>query len=128
METIVSIEECTFTHSNQWASYDGYIIKTTLQEIKVGISNGQSCCEQWGYCSTLDNPEEFIGARLKEVKITNTALETATFTGEYSGNTMFVTIETSEGTFQLVMYNDHNGYYGHEAIVVSNKLTESEYL
>ena len=41
---------------------------------------------------------------------------------------MFVNVETDKGLLQFVAYNEHNGYYGHEACVISKHLNESEYL
>ena len=34
---------------------------------------------------------------------------------------MFVNINTSNGALQFAAYNEHNGYYGHEAVVISEK-------
>ncbi|MEL3959481.1 hypothetical protein NST17_20225 [Caldifermentibacillus hisashii] len=41
---------------------------------------------------------------------------------------MFVDIITSNGTLQFVAYNEHNGYYGHEAKVISTQIEHSEFL
>jgi hypothetical protein len=50
MEKILRIEETTFkTNEKDWSIYEGFQIITDQQTIKVGISNGQSCCESWGY-------------------------------------------------------------------------------
>ncbi len=124
-EIIESIKETSFNHKDKWSTYDGFIIKTNLQEIKVGISNGQSCCENWGYLTSEDNDNfnSFIGAELLEVKVTDTALSTVVIENlkEVSNaETMFVTFETANGTFQIVAYNDHNGYYGHDAVLITN--------
>ena len=129
-EKIISIVEDTFKiGSNNWGdNYDGWTITTDQQTICVGISNDQSCCENWGYVSSLDNPEDFVGADLLEIKLVNEKLETVELPNMYEGSCMFVTFETSKGTFQLVTYNDHNGYYGHSAVVVSTQLTHSETL
>ena len=45
-----------------------------------------------------------------------------------SGGAMFVNLETSEGLLQFVAYNAHNGYYGHEAVLVSKQLNHEERL
>ena len=44
------------------------------------------------------------------------------------GGVMFVNLETDMGTLQFVAYNEHNGYYGHEAKVQCTKLTHAEHL
>jgi hypothetical protein len=39
-------------------------------------------------------------------------------------NVYFITFETSNGTLQLAVYNEHNGYYGHNCYIKSNLMTE----
>ena len=46
----------------------------------------------------------------------------------YEGGVMFVDIETDRGVLQFVAYNEHNGYYGHEARVSSTQVTHKEIL
>ena len=41
---------------------------------------------------------------------------------------MFVNLETNKGTLQFVAYNEHSGYYGHEAKVQCTQLMHSETL
>lgn len=134
-ETIVRIEEASWSKpDNRWCGYDGFTIITDQQTIKVGIANGSSCCENWGHLASQDDLSGFAGAELLNIKITDTALRTYTqeelpTQGEYGdGGTMFVDFETSKGVFQIVAYNDHNGYYGHEAVVISRDLNHEEYL
>ncbi len=31
---------------------------------------------------------------------------------------MFLTIKTSKGIFQFAVYNSHNGYYGHDGVLM----------
>jgi hypothetical protein len=120
--------------SSGWDRHDGYKVTTVRQEITVSISNGQSCCESWGYLASEDDLERFVGERLYRIQITDTD-RIGRFVREpdYSkssdqdivldaGDTMFVDFETSAGVFQLVAYNAHNGYYGHNAMVVSREL------
>ena len=115
---------------NDWSVYDGYKIITDKQEIFFGISNGQSCCENWGYFSTPDDFKEFIGTGLLEVKVVDTGLNTAKLEELYldEGQIMFVTFETTNGTLQFAAYNSHNGYYGHTAILRSIQLNEDQSL
>lgn len=60
MEKIISIKEGSF-EKNKYSSYAGYIIETNKQVIKFGISDHQSCCESWGYFSSEDDFDEFVG-------------------------------------------------------------------
>lgn len=128
-EQIISIEDTSFRlDSKSYGSYDGFVIKTTEQEIKLGIGNGQSCCENWGYFITNDEPDTFIGADVLGVDIVHTCLEKEKAPKMYEGDAMFVNIETTKGTLQFTAYNEHNGYYGHAAVVVSTQLNHSTYL
>jgi hypothetical protein len=125
-EKIISIEECSFSRNcpgwrgEEW--FEGYIVTTENQTFKVGISSGQSCCENYGYLTTNDDLSEYIGAHLVQVATVDTALDVQSI--EEQGLTsvdacMFVNFSTSKGTMQLVAYNEHNGYYGHTAVVIS---------
>ncbi len=129
METITAITEASFkTVGDYEHSMDGFIITTTEQEIKVGIDNYQSCCENWGYFMTNDTPQDFIGAELLSVDIVDEILNKEKAPELYDGSAMFVNFETSRGTLQFTAYNEHNGYYAHQACVISKQKIESEYL
>lgn len=121
-ETILKIEEVEFDNK------EGFAIVTDKQKIVMGISSNQSCCENFGYFWTNDSVENFVGAKLLNVSLTDTLLKTESFDKEYAGDVMFVNFETNKGTLQFVAYNEHNGYYGHEAVVVSTQLDHTEYL
>lgn len=128
MEKILRIEETNFkTEERSWGGYDGFQIITDLQTIKIGISDGQCCCESFGCIITNDDTKEFIGAELKSIAIVDNALNNKKIEElEYldSGGAMFVNFETSEGLLQFVAYNAHNGYYGHDAVLISKQLNE----
>jgi hypothetical protein len=120
-ETIVSIKEVD-------GDYAGYHVTTDQQVIELEIWNKQDCCENWGYFWSNDNPDDFIGATLQEVRITDTILDTEKLVDVYDGGIMFVSLYTSSGVLQFVAYNEHNGYYGHDAIVKSKQLNHTEVL
>jgi hypothetical protein len=104
-------------HSN----YEGYIVKTEDKEYKVLISNSQSCCESFGYLQSEDDLDEFIGAELLSVQTTDVGLVKEEVEYGYdSGDIMFVDFNTNKGTFQLAVYNAHNGYYGHGIIITTD--------
>jgi len=132
MENILRFEETTFKKTqDDWQSFDGYVITTNKQGIKIGISNGQECCEFFGYFSSADNLEDFVGATIKNITITDIELQTGLANkhdAEYldEGGIMFVNIETNRGIVQFAAYNGHNGYYGHEAVIISEQLTHEE--
>ena len=102
--------------------YDGFEVQTTEQVIFVGISNYQDCCEDWGYVSTVDDVKDYIDAELLNIVIVDENLNTKDFVESDESAAMFVNFETSKGTFQLTMYNIHNGYYSHDAVLVSRQL------
>lgn len=123
MEKILKIEETSFDGK------DGFVITTDQQEIKLGIDYDQLCCEKWGYFMSEDDLSEFVGSNLIAVKVVDTALKTwDEIEDMYEGDAMFVNIETSNGLLQFVAYNEHNGYYGHEACVISKQVKEECYL
>ena len=131
-EKILAIREVTIN------GYDGYLIITDKQEIELSIANGQDCCERWGYFMSEDNTEDYIGANLIDIELTDTALNEAKMKEEkvdsfingswYEGGIMFVDLKTDKGVLQFVAYNEHNGYYWHEAKVISTFLTHDENL
>lgn len=126
---IEEVENITFD-GHDYPAFDGFKITTDKQEIMVLISNGQSCCENWGYLSAFENNkerEDFLGAKLLKIEIVDTALNKKEWNSKFEyglddGDVMFVNFETSKGVFQLTAYNSHNGYYGHEARLISNQL------
>jgi hypothetical protein len=126
-ETILNIQEVSDRKVGRWQTYDGYTVTTDRQVIALLISNRQSCCEHWGYFMSEDDTDEFVGAALLDLKISDTALNPqkmeANDVGDvYDGDVMFVTLETDRGPLQFVAYNQHNGYYGHTALVSSQQL------
>lgn len=131
MEKIISIENTDWKENKEdYREYSGYVITTDKQQIKVGISNQQSCCENWGYVTSEDDLTEYVGCSLIGITTTDSMLENKPFTGldTDSGNCMFITFKTDKGDFQFVAYNEHNGYYSHEVTLISEQLKESEYL
>lgn len=133
MEKILRIEETNFKTKGKYYddSFEGYQIITDQQTIKIGISDSQSCCESFGCIITNDETKEFIGAELLGISITDTALNNKKIEElEYldCGGAMFVNLETSEGLLQFVAYNAHNGYYGHDAVLISKQINRNECL
>lgn len=125
MDKILRIEENTFTLEKDSYAYDGFEIVTEDQTIRIGIENGQSCCEQWGCVITNDDTVEFIGATILGVSLTDKNMYNKQIEAlEYidAGGVMFVNIETDKGLLQFCAYNSHNGYYGHDAVLISKQL------
>lgn len=105
--------------------YDGYQIKTDDKDIFLLISNGQGCCESWGYLSSLDKLSDFNGANILDISYTDLNLKSGDIIidGIRSNNIdinacQFLNINTDKGLLQFVVYNEHNGYYGHDVRIV----------
>lgn len=131
MEIIKSIQEVHNKKLNRtdYSEYDGFLIKTDKQDIFIGIDNHQDCCEQFGYLTSEDNLKDFVGAQLNNIIKVDKALNSKILEQTNSldeGSAIFVNLETSNGTLQFTVYNSHNGYYGHEAIVISKELNHSQ--
>lgn len=128
------MEKILFIREYETNSYSGYEIITDKQSIKLSIDNRQACCENWGYFWCNETPQEFVGANLLNITLTDTTLNEAILvrhvdgSHNYEGDIMFVNIETDQGTLQFVAYNQHNGYYGHTAIVECHQLNEKRVL
>lgn len=126
-EKIIRIEEASFGFDGRCNAFDGYLIITDKQTIRLGVSNEQACCERIGYFSTPDEIASFIGSTLLEMKITDICLNPHKLDAEmYEGGAMFVDIVTDRGVLQFTVYNAHNGYYGHEAVAVSRQLNHAQ--
>ena len=105
--------------------YCGYEVTTTHEIISVLIDNNSRCCEYYGYMSTNDDITEFVGATLFNIELTDTALNTTKIAEMTEGfhydidveQIQFVNFVTNRGIMQLVVYNYHNGYYGHEILI-----------
>lgn len=134
MEIIKKIEE--YHEGEGWDSYSGYAITTNEQVIKLLIDDEPQCCEITGYFMSEDNLTEYIGSELLDIKITDTELKEGLLKKHdvdvddewFEGDVMFVDLITSKGTLQFIAYNEHNGYYGHEAVVKSQQINHSTIL
>lgn len=126
MELINDIVEVSGI-KHDYCMMEGFKITTSKQEILVLISEGQSCCEDFGYMSSFEHPDEFIGAELLKIETVDEAHNKEKWNTEHEfgldeGDAEFVNFETSNGLFQLAVYNAHNGYYGHSILIKSNQL------
>lgn len=134
MEKIIDIKD--YEATEDYTNVAGFEVVTTEQSIKLFIDNVSLCYENWGHFWCNDNPQDFVGAELHSVRLTDTALNEAQMKANdlnsnekwFEGNVMFVNLETDKGTLQFVAYNEHNGYYGHDAQVKCTQLTHAETL
>ena len=123
----VSIETCFFfeTDDKQEKRFDGYAIETTGNQYLVLIENGQQCCENFGYFASEDNTSDFIGKSIESFSFVDTELDTSSFSCgdrvEYKKNIQFFDLRFTDGSvLQFAVYNAHNGYYGHDILIMKN--------
>lgn len=135
MNKIVSIKEVINYEFKKGYGFDGYEVITEQERYLILISNMQNCCEDWGYTTTNDDVNDFIGSELIDVTFTDTSLNTLNIKKVSVYNyvhdvvgVQFVNFVTSYGVLQLAVYNAHNGYYGHDIKVIKNdvELLDSE--
>jgi len=100
--------------------YDGFRVETDQGSIILAISSSQDCCENFGTVSSADDFADFIGSTILEIKTTGDLItKSVEFDVNYmeEGGYEFITLETTKGTLQFVVYNMHNGYYGHAVVI-----------
>lgn len=127
MSKIISITETSFGKGDK---YSGFVLLLDDDStVRMGIENGQCCCENWGYLTSQDDLTDFIGAMFISVAVTDAELKHYDVASVYDGAAMFINVETSRGCLQFVAYNEHNGYYSHDAVLIENgTITHTEYL
>lgn len=137
MEKILKIEEVENVNEkgeptkDRWECYDGYKIETTVQTILFLINNGQSCCEEWGSMISEDNLEDFIGSNLLSIENVEDAegdikkYFIEDFYNDQPSDSILINVNTSNGTLQFALYNDHNGCYGHDYIIRSVQFNDN---
>ena len=101
------------------------VIVTDSARYVVEIDDDQHCCEIFGgYIICEDEPTSYVGAKLLKIYLTDTSLNTKVvkeinemqnyYDSCWFHNIQFVNIQTTCGLLQFVVYNCHNGYYGHD--------------
>lgn len=123
MSIIKCIKEINLTMPPDDIEMEGYEVQTTTDKYLILVSSYQQCCEKAGYMSSDDDLLPFIGAELTGITITDDKLSTKIIQkgmDQEGSSIQFVTFYTSRGSFQLIVYNMHNGYYGHSILIKKN--------
>lgn len=105
--------------------FDGFKITTSKNIWYILISNAPQCCENFGYVSKPDDYKDFIGANVYSISSTVRTIKDniesiqLSSSSEYS-NCLFITFYTDKGDLQFTAYNEHDGYYGHNVVIVKD--------
>lgn len=142
-EKILSIEELQ-NYRLPWqagdltfhSEMDGWRVTTDAQDILFLIDNSQDCGDAWGYACSDDNPSDFIGAILLEVRLTDEArrtpfmakIDSGSAEFRYGGAAQFVDFITDRGLLQFAVYNEHNGNYSHSVYIQGNGMSVTRYI
>lgn len=99
--------------------YTGYRVETEKGNIDILIEDESQCYEEWGYMTSDDNLDYFIGAELKDVSIVSDGDKKilSELEKKYEFRAEFVEFKTDKGIFQIAVYNAHNGYYSHKVVI-----------
>ena len=124
-EIIKNIEEVKIMTDKEYEEYsDGFKISTSYHNIYILIDSETECCENHGCIMSEDDITDFIGAEILNIYMTDHELKTYDLSYQIEGDkldyrdyAMFVNIDTSNGPLQFVVYNLHNGYYGHDILI-----------
>ena len=118
--------------------YSGY--RLTLSDnnsIMFMIDSYQQCCESFGYLSTNDNIQDFIGSTIQKVEIvtgdnyTKSDLIISNYNGKDTievdvKECVFLIVTTDKGELTFAVYNAHNGYYSHDVkVFVGDKVYQT---
>ena len=109
-----------YSQSRKYDNLEGLHIATDKGDIKILISDGQSCCKDAGskFLETPDNIEKFIGStilKIEDVCVGLTAAEDD-YVFDRVGEVQ-LKVTTTKGVLQYAVYNEHNGYYSHATFV-----------
>lgn len=104
------------------------IVKTHNNCFTAEIDTSRNCCEIYGgYIICEDDVSAFIGSSLLKISLTDVALnnhivkEINSLQNSHHScdfhKIQFINFETTKGVLQFVVYNCHNGYYGHDITI-----------
>ena len=104
------------------------VVKTHNNCITAEIDTERNCCEIYGgYIICEDDVSTFIGSSLLKISLTDVALnnyivkEINSLQNSHHScdlhKIQFINFETTKGVLQFVVYNFHNGYYGHDITI-----------
>lgn len=132
MNKILKVEETTFNSKldpKQRCNLEGYIITTEKGPLLIGISHAQQCCESSGYFSSLDDIHSLVGQDLIQVELVDECYNKEILQNGFieEASCIFINVVTNKQTVQFTVYNEHNGYYGHNVCVSYPNVLDENY-
>lgn len=118
-------------------NYDGIIIhKDDNTKIKFLISTTQYCCENWGFdIYYTENDKDLELPDFSKIEISILDIKWSTDNVVYSSSYKYtdykqvaiINVYTNFGIIQMVLWNEHNGYYSHSYILeYDNKIEKGD--
>lgn len=114
--------------------FEGFVLKTNKQDIKIGITKFGQCCEKFGVMvmaprEACVDAKDILGAEIISINwgkdgTVDKTLHPYTWTSYYEiwddkVDVYYcpINIMTNLGLIQVLAYNEHNGYYPHYVYV-----------
>lgn len=110
-------------------TYEGFRVETDSGFIEILVEDQLSCCEEWGSIISNDDLSFFVGAEIISKRfVNNDTYDDCEIIKEKVEwievlDCAFIDLETTKGKLQLAVYNNHNGYYGHNIKIIENGIT-----
>lgn len=117
MNKILQIDEIT-EYKIDDMTYSGYRIITEQNIIKLLVNDEQICCEDAGYICSDENFNDYIGAEFIKYDAVYSKDLRRQIGFLDGGDLTFLNIYTDKGKLDFAVYNAHNGYYGHLAVLM----------
>lgn len=151
MSEIIEKIEYKKEQYERYRVFEGYVISTNKQQIKIMMENASRCCEFFGIILYFDGKipaeneilnywqqfenipqninllDSLIGKEIKNISFSNIPIcpEFNVEKNDYETNTAYVDIILAdEKKIQIYAWNQHNGFYAHELYVKWNEKEE----
>ncbi len=129
---IIRFENSMIKGEYGYSNFMGYEMETDQGFVTIAVDNVSACCESFGAVDNLPNLEYFNGSNIVDIQAVEVnekgewrdSKSLDNKIGDYGEEVLeagFIKIVTDKDTFDMSVYNNHNGYYGHEVIVKKTK-------
>lgn len=117
---ILNIKLCRFRRKNNNEDsirYEGYVIECENNSVLIGVDDNPQCCETYGCLSNRNDLSYYIGSELLSVEevLFNDCIYK--IKNPERTDVMFVNVNTSLGTLQLALYNEHRDSCEHHVSI-----------